>query len=257
MKKFALVDLKGGLGNQIFIFCFAHYLKSNNYYVALDAGFFKYNQQFPRELEIDLNRTNLKTLTFRNNRLFFFLNTWFEEVDDIKNLNTKLLNRFTGYYQDLNYLNKFKDEVFNMLGIKLEPRIKDSCMIHIRNGDYIDLGEDLKNSYYDLSINQITEQHPNLFFDIFTDNDNLKLDKNIYKRINNIYYPDRNSNSIDTLKKMMRYEHYIIANSTYSLIAAYLSAENNSKVFYPSPWWRNFDVKIINFPDNWIKIKNG
>ena len=66
MKKFALVDLKGGLGNQIFIVCFAHYLKSNNYYVALDASFFKYNQQFPRELEIDLNKTNLKTLTFRN-----------------------------------------------------------------------------------------------------------------------------------------------------------------------------------------------
>ena len=257
MKKFALVDLKGGLGNQIFIVCFAHYLRNNNYYVALDTNFFKYEQQFPRKLEIDLNKTNLRTFNFRNNKLFFFLNTWFEEVSDIKNLNTKLFNRFTGYYQDLDYLNEFKDEVLGMLGIKLKQRIKDSCMVHVRHGDYFDLGEDLKTSYYNSSINQMIEKCPNVFFDIFTDDNDLKLDNRIYKRINNIYYPNKNFNSIDTLRKMMSYQHYIIANSTYSLIAAYLGAESNSKVFYPNPWWKNFDVKINNFPDNWIQINNS
>ena len=46
MKKFALVDIKGGLGNQIFILAFAYHLK-NNFIVRL-IQFYKYEKQFPQ-----------------------------------------------------------------------------------------------------------------------------------------------------------------------------------------------------------------
>ena len=101
MKKFALVDIKGGLGNQIFILAFAYHLKNNNFIVRLDTNFYKYEKQFPRELEIKIENTGLEKLNFRNNRIFFLLNTWYEDIENLDNCNFKLVNRFTGYYQNI------------------------------------------------------------------------------------------------------------------------------------------------------------
>ena len=53
MNKFALVNLKGGLGNQIFQVSFANYLRSIGFYTFLDTSFYESNHTFPRKLEID------------------------------------------------------------------------------------------------------------------------------------------------------------------------------------------------------------
>ena len=38
--------------------------------------------------------------------MFNLLKTRFEEVEDLTNLNTKIFNRFKGYYQDTKFLDK-------------------------------------------------------------------------------------------------------------------------------------------------------
>ena len=55
--------------------------------------------------------------------------------------------------------------------------------------------------------------------------------------------------------KMMNYKYYVIANSSFSIIPAFLS-EFDKIIFYPNPWWRNSDVKIQNIPSSWISIAN-
>jgi len=256
MKKFALVDIKGGLGNQIFILAFAYHLRNNNFIVRLDTNFYKYEKQFPRELEIKIEKTGLKKFNFRNNRIFFLLNTWYEDIENLDNCNFKLVNRFTGYYQNIDYLNESKDKIINVLGINVKPKIKNSCLIHIRKGDYKQLNEELKMNYYEAAINQLLDKYPDTFFDIFTDDQELILDNKILSNINSVYYPQNIKNSNEVLEKMTRYQHYIIANSSFSLIAANLGSDKHSEVFYPSPWWRNININILNIPTHWTKISN-
>ena len=53
MKKNAIVNLKGGLGNQIFQIAFALDLESRNIRTICDTHFYDSNMQFPRSLELD------------------------------------------------------------------------------------------------------------------------------------------------------------------------------------------------------------
>lgn len=96
----------------------------------------------------------------------------------------------------------------------------------------------------------------NLKFDIFTDDENIVLDENIFKNTNKIYTPIIDQNSTEVLKAMINYKYYIIANSSFSAIAVFLSTLNYKVVFYPDPWWRNSAVKLTGIPSSWIKVKN-
>ncbi len=255
-RKYALVDLKGGLGNQLFIVCFANYLKTNGFKVYLDTSFYKSKQQFPRDIEINLKSTKIKILNFKNNRIFFFLNAWFEEVKDLENYKFRFLNRFTGYYQNFKFLTFNKDYLLNILNTQEIQIKKNRALIHVRRGDYMDLNENLHTSYYKKAINKLLKYNPNIEFDIFTDDNNFFLDKDIFSSTTNIIFPSQNEKAIDVLKNMLGYEHYIIANSSLSLIAAYLSENTDTKIFYPDPWWRNYDISIEEIPFSWIKISN-
>ena len=56
MKKIAIVDIKGGLGNQLFQTAYALYLKSKNINTYCDISFYETNMKFPRNLEFDLDK---------------------------------------------------------------------------------------------------------------------------------------------------------------------------------------------------------
>ena len=52
---------------------------------------------------------------------------------------------------------------------------------------------------------------------------------------------------------MLGYENFIIANSSFSYMAAFLGSTTNSKVIYPDPWFKG-RRKEISFDDKWINI---
>ena len=255
-KKFALVDLKGGLGNQIFIICFANHLKKNGFKVYLDTSFYKTKQPFPRNIEINLENTGLKVFNFKNNRIFFFLNTWFEEIKNLEDYKFSFLNRFTGYYQNFKFLTPNKEYLKNVLNIQSTQTKQNKALIHIRRDDYITLNENLSLSYYENAINRLLDKNPKIKFDIFTDDKNFSLNTNIFRNTENIFFPSQNEKALEVLKNMIGYEHYIIANSSLSLIAAYISSNSDTNIYYPDPWWKNFEVSINEIPPHWIKINN-
>lgn len=71
MQPISIVDIKGGLGNQIFQFSYALYLRDLGHKVFTDTKFFDQDNPFPRKLEIRPSEFNFKNVKFKNNRIFF------------------------------------------------------------------------------------------------------------------------------------------------------------------------------------------
>ena len=59
MKKKALVNIKGGLGNQLFIILFANYLKKNGFRVYHDIGYYDGDDPYGRNFELKLKNLKL------------------------------------------------------------------------------------------------------------------------------------------------------------------------------------------------------
>jgi hypothetical protein len=252
MKKKALVNIKGGLGNQLFIVLFANYLKKNGFKVYYDIGYYDGDDPYGRNFELNLKNLKLDLISPVYKKIFQSFGKNFGEVDDLLNLNTIYFNHFTGYYQDLNFFDK--EYLLKLLEIK-DSYNRNSVMIHMRRNDYITLDEELQENYYIECLNKLKSKHTDCKVFVFTDDINYKKSSLGSHKISKVYNPS-NESPLTTLKKMMSHEHFIIANSSLSLIAASAGAKKNSMVFYPEPWMRNSIVKIKNIDPSWNVVKN-
>ena len=252
MKKCAIVDVKGGLGNQLFTISFAQYLKNNDYKVFVDTSFYNSSHDYPRKLYIDIEKFGFNRINLKSDRIFKLIKTRYEEVENLTNLNTKILNRFKGYYQDTAFLDK--KYLIDKLSLQ-NKKSEESVMVHIRRGDYIGLNEDLKLEYYSTAINKLEKKLGSCEITIFTDDHSLKIEDfknfNVTKLLN-----DKNDDVLETFKKMTQFQNFIISNSTFSFLAAFLGQEESSTIFYPYPWMRNSDIQVKNFPKDWNIVNN-
>lgn len=254
MKKIAVVDLKGGLGNQIFQLAFALNLQSTTMLTYIDTHFYSLKSSpFPRDLEINPTDLGLKTLKIKTNKIF---STLLEEGDTFTQEDYKTINRFVGYYQDFDYMNKYKDFIKNKLNLNSQSLHKNRVAIHIRKTDYESINQDLPNSYYSQALDNLSKISKSIELDIYTDSSEIDLDNSIFKNINQIKYPKNNEKSIEVLKSFLNYKYYIIANSSFSALAAYFSDHDNKVVYYPKPWFRSSSIEIKNIPLNWIPVKH-
>mgnify|MGYP001325043640 CR=1 FL=1 len=60
---------------------------------------------------------------------------------------------------------------------------------------------------------------------------------------------------IDLFGKMFNNQHFIVGNSTFSLMAAHIKENINTKIVIADPWFRNNEYKKL-FNEDWIKINN-
>lgn len=258
--KISIVDIKGGLGNQIFQLAYAIDLRNKNHYVFLDVKFYDLDNRFPRDLIINPKNFGFNSIKFKNNRLFYLLNTFFQEDDTYADDNFRTFNRFVGYYQNLEYVTKYsefiKTNLFNDFK-KLDSNLDSEIVaLHIRRSDYLEINQVLDDDYYLKSIEIISKKIPNFKLDIFCDEPIENLNPKISKYVNNIYVPIKNENPLEVLIKMSRYKNYIIANSSYSALAAVFSNSKNKIVIYPKPWFRESNISLKNIPDDWIAVYN-
>ena len=108
--------------------------------------------------------------------------------------------------------------------------------------------------YSKKSIDDLLNLNENLVFDIFTDDINFVPNLKIFKRLNHVYYPNNKMKPLEVFRDMCRYKNYIIANSSFSALAAYLSDSDSKIVFYPNPWWRSSEIEIRNLPISWTPV---
>ena len=286
-KRFAVVKLKGGFGNQLFQIMFINNLRNLGMKVLIDTSFFHYKDYklkkdnlTKRELVLSLDIFGLRsahpiiiyifTISFHALKKLNFkfmnkliANTFYGHEYDPKQLG--YLNIFDGYWKNPEIINKNINFIFNSLysidSFKKEILKKpesSSLMIHIRRTDFIDNGWSLSEEFYIKSIEKIITLKGDQKIDIFTDDGEWVKDSKIYQKFNirKIYSENKSENPFFTFLKMLNYENFIIGNSTFAFFPAYLKAKVNSVVIIPDPWFKNSSHPNI-AKNSWIRVPNN
>lgn len=286
MKKKYFITLAGGLGNQMLQYSLFLYLKENSYNCHLYYKLDSLNQHNGFELNSIFPNLNIP---FYNNKAvdtyckFFkklqkadgFLKnkyrvTFIEAI--IKSLPYQIINFPT--WHDYTFINKietpiwetFKFKQLDVLNSKICETISEnnSVSIHVRRGDYVNdlqwrkvLGDVCDLKYYLKAIELISKEIDNPLYVIFSD-DIIWVKNNF--NIKNAIYVEGNINTMSykDMQLMSMCKHNIIANSTFSLMAAWLNQNTNKIVLCPNKWrnYPNDSTNILYIPNEWRLIDN-
>tara|TARA_Y100000741_G_scaffold99686_1_gene74014 strand:- start:2532 stop:3359 length:828 start_codon:yes stop_codon:yes gene_type:complete len=271
------IELKGGLGNQLFqIFTGISYAIENNIEFKIIKKKYKLSSVDNKSLRptyfdnflLNLNKftcDNINILTY-NEQSFIY--------NKIPNINKQF--KMNGYFQSPKYFENNYNSIIKLIELdKQKTTIKEKykeyfnnkvISLHFRIGDLVkitDIMPLLKCEYYINAIKNVLE-NDNTCFQILYFNE--KQDNNIVENmINNIKksYPQLNfiqcSYDIadwEQLLLMSLCNHNIIANSTFSWWGAYFNINPGKIVCYPNVWFGpncNNSTQDL-FPENWVKI---
>tara|TARA_A100001035_G_scaffold257779_1_gene234041 strand:- start:1297 stop:2142 length:846 start_codon:yes stop_codon:yes gene_type:complete len=278
----AVVEIKGGFGNQIFQYSFANYLNSKGYEVTVNINKIIYKsgtQRFPlNNNNFGFKQTNqFIVLLFKllylisqknifNNSLNKLINKIFRKEYNFENfLNSKkrYFNHFDGYWQNIELLTNQKDYIIRSLNKEdafknnLKRDIQEgTTLVHVRRGDYIDIGENLNVRFYEEAINLCKSKIDKFSFEVFTDDLKWVTEQNIFKNAKAIHGPKDNIEELlSDITKMFNFQNFIIGNSSFPLIPAIFSNSKNNLIIIADPWMKNQNIDL-NFDKTWIKIKN-
>jgi hypothetical protein len=289
-KKYIVIKIKGGLGNQLFCYAFGYSIAkkySAHLYIDKHSGFYndwKYKRKYLlNNLNLKSNEINIILLIVL--KLFLKVNSFFNFTNFVRNFNEINMNYnknnlilpkgylyyLEGYWQSENYFFDNKFEIKNQFKFINIPQFDNSITnlinsyitvsLHIRTFDFDNLMSEnnLNLKYYHEATKFISKKYPSAFYLIFTNN----LSTHIYEFINSLnltnYIIIKPSSNDDTLRDfflMQSCNHHIIANSTFSWWAAWLS--NSEKKLVIASKNKNKDISAWGFdgllPDSWILI---
>jgi len=283
------VKLRGGLGNQIFQYAFAIDLKNKLGldYILIDTSYF--NQKHIRGLELNNLSINNGCFTSKGNIIFnisYFSFLLFDRMFKHRHIINYPINIFsTGYYfcdksieatKLKNIKNAFVAGYFqqetiirdnitelqaclypkNGLGISASAfldliRSSSSIAISIRAGeDYYKFGWPVcSKNYYQEGLNVLLQKHQNSNVFIFSDAISKVKEEKWFDAWNVIYI--ENCSITESLYLLSQCDNYVIANSTFSWIGAYLSQNSKRdiiapKLFYAGHNMMDGDLHITN-----------
>ncbi|MBA2857944.1 hypothetical protein HNP93_000645 [Methanococcus maripaludis] len=283
-----IVQLKGGLGNQMFQYALYKSLKEMGQEVLLDRSWYlKNNAHNGYELErvfgLSPDHASKKqclslgdipiNLAYKIKRKVFPKKTHYFEKHSFnydKSVFEVTSRYFEGYWQNENYFKSFRSEILKDFSFKNINKKNaefskylnsvNSISIHVRRGDYVNNPKALKVhgnicnlGYYNKAIMLLTNKLDDLKFVIFSD-DILWCKSNL--NIDNPIFVDWNTgmNSYQDMYLMSKCKHNIIANSSFSWWGAWLNQNSEKLIFAPKKWVNDrSDVNIV--PDGWIKLK--
>lgn len=285
-----IVNILGGLGNQMFQYAFAIKLKHlfPNDDIKIYTGAFRgyhlhngyelskvFNISIPVASIWEASKVYWPIFDYTSYRIFryyFPLREGFR--DSFSNpINLGDINRysfFDGYFQRYYYYNDIKEvlkKYMKFSDINDKNNLKalefinnaETTSIHIRRGDYLShpkFGGICDIEYYKKAIKVILEQTDTTQFLIFS-NDIEWTKDNLHKDISKckVQYVNWNQglHSFRDIQLMSLCHNNIIANSSFSWWGAFLNIHNNSMVLCPSKWTiDNINTSI--FANTWIKI---
>jgi len=153
------------------------------------------------------------------------------------------------HLQSPKYFEHCMDEVRHYFRMKDEPEQNDYVAIHYRAGDYTEGGYHPRQTtgYY---LEAIKLMPANSEYIVFTD------DIEAAKQRVGLNCEYRSGDYLEDFKLMKRCKHFIIANSSFSAMAALLGEHPEKKVVAPKKWFGDFvdlETKDIYHKD-WIVI---
>lgn len=250
------VNIMGGLGNQMFQLATAYaYTKQNNGKLIVLRNKKEYDG---RSLYWD--NMLYRFQEFLVDKLPEGLERWQEsgptEFCIIPSLTSKGLY-ISGYLQSPKYFIKIQQEIIDLfkpsddtlysIQKKYNVLLKNKervVIVHARRTDYlknqdiINFHGPLSTDYYNKAINKMTNENEDPIFLLVSDDPSYWASViNELPQLNsrNIYILD-DENEINTIALLQQFQYFIIANSTFSWWAAWLS-KDPKKVIAPSKWF--------------------
>lgn len=285
-----IVNLAGGFGNQLFCYSFGYALaKKKNAELIIDTS--TQDNKLTRNLELmKLNIQFDHRISYKY-KSSFFERAVFNKIRKLKAIgfSTKIYNEsnpttfensvfairrntyFKGNWQSEKYFLDYRLELLKILTPKEERNISfrnicceikncNSVAVHIRRGDYVEIGCQLSMSYYDSAISLIQAKMPNETIVLYVFSDDIDFCKEYFSKKREfdnkgikICYPHYESDdyTLDDLFLMSNCKHMIMANSSYSWWASWLNQHEGKIVICPELgiWKGDF------YPAKWIKIQ--
>jgi hypothetical protein len=282
-----VVELIGGLGNQMFQYAFGIRLATEKQTALVAGGFLlkskllaKIRQYTYRHFELDafgVAEPSASPANFLRSILPITGNTvLFRESADGAALLPSLPDAkhivCIGYWQSEHYFKATESAVRQQFTFRkpindFTQRINDliqtsstSTFIHIRRGDYVTNVNASQHhgvcgvDYYRRAIAYLTERVKNPDFYVFSD-DLDWVRQELGSLLGQATYVDGNraSDSWQDMFLMSKCRHAIIANSSFSWWGAWLNPEPDRIVIAPSNWFVSTTPHHL-LPDRWVQL---
>lgn len=279
----AVVEIKGGFGNQIFQYSFANYLRNKGYKVTVNINKIIFKQGSNRyplsNNNFGFKETNQVTVllfkflyfvsqkTFFNNSINKIINKIFTKETNfesfVNNSKGKYLSHFDGYWQNIELVISQQDYLIKSLKKadvvrnNLTFDIKNGAtLVHVRRGDYVDIGENLDIKFYEEAINLCKSKIEKFSFEVFTDDPKWVNEQYIFKDAKAIHGPKDNIEGLlFDISKMCNFQNFVIGNSSLPLVAALFSESKNSLIIVADPWMKSQNINL-NLKRDWVRINN-
>jgi hypothetical protein len=290
MNEFVVSELRGGIGNQLFVWAAGHsFAKRTKSIHFVDDSKLPGIESILVEFPINHIAPNHAvrypiTDTFAN-----WNNRWIQSalykcqrMQEVAGVNTVFLERniqydsrientrpskiLRGFFQSYKYFDTDREEIKSLLSSdfvfsKFSSDLLDKfsqtgwISVHVRRGDYKNFPETFNLTsarYYKDSLQIAKALRGDLPVLVFSDDTNLA--EQVVPSATDYISSDKIKSSVENLLLMSKGSIVIGSNSTFSWWAAYLQNNSDSAIF-PRPWYRN---KLINYADlvlpTWISI---
>ena len=255
MKKKIKLLFHGGLGNQLFQYCF--YLK-NYKNKKHNVKFFFNNDQWLNNKNSNINSLiNINILNygndFKSKLVNIIKNLFYYEVNDFnsnKLLNNKSRIFLNGYFQSKNcHRSHYKVLSKHIFDIKIKKILSKKkvnyCSLAIRRYDFVKLGWAINLSYYYKALKKLKIRKNKLIKNISEDEEFSKLFAEKLKAMGyNCEFLKNKSNefnkSLNDFINLINSKNLIMANSSFSWWAANIRAHtdfDNKNVSCPLQWF--------------------
>ena len=286
MKKKAILEFVGRLGNQIYIYCTALRLQECGYDVKFDKEYFDWwpqKRKFRWSVELDKFKVNLPWATKEEIRRYLwrtnnrYINAllkrkkyfskkviWIYERKDFENFPNECY--LLGFEANEEFLSKNRKKLSNLFELKEEYRggisnildeIKkvNSVCITVRRGDlkrYSDANI-LPIDYYKKAVDIIKTRIKDPIF--YITSDEIEWCKENFGWLDNKIFLNYKSHENFEIAKSCK--HIILSNSTFSWWAAFLNQNKEAIIISPQKFYIRERDKYSNldlFPKEWMWI---
>ncbi len=265
-----IIRMSGGLGNQMFQYAFARTLQEERGgEINIDLNF--YNSGGGRDFELEkypvqyaagrdyAGYNKLRKYVQRLPVISALLGIHKEKREFLVDTNVYKYRYkyYTGYWQNLRYFRDKKEMLRKELTYSeeitpVQSQIADkmakeeSVALHVRRGDYrtekyISVYYQLEEEYYRNALKYIEERSEGKEIKIYFFSDDIEWCRHTFGDIRCAEFIDEqvsNSQHMDMLL-MRKCKYIVMANSTFSWWAAWLSDRTDSVIITPANWFYN------------------
>ncbi len=249
-----IIEISGGLGNQLFQLAAAKNLNVQGHEVFIDSIYNEISayrvteiNEFATSLRIPVVERSSFSANFLRipivKRMYISKlrkKTIYENINFGKPIipRSKLNFRLFGYWQNIGLANEIRDSLSELLE---SPPI-EGIALHIRRGDYLSeqhsLHGALDGSYYLKALAKLSQKRNDKKIVIFTDSPEIVKQEEWVQLLNSSKVSfNKSIEPWETLREMARYSAIVSSNSTFSWWAAFIG--ENKEVIMPDRWFKD------------------